>query len=1323
MPTEPVVVVGRTCVGDFCHVPVTVEGVPCTALVDTGSTVTLVRPDVVPGWTQLEPTTVQLRTVTGGLAPMKGRGEMTLTVGGKAVRHPVWVASVQDPCILGLDFLKATGCQLDLGRGTLRFQDGPVIALSAVTPPVAAPTTLPAREVGTVEPRATPPFPQNPSRHQGACFPNRPPLHAHSIAVQSPPSQLETEVTAPNSSPPLLAVPAPNSMGCSSPALLPQTEEEVSLLPQTEEEATRSAITKIWMENCDDLDSQQQELLWRLLVEFKDSFALREDDVGRTQLVEHEIDTGDARPIKCRPRRLPLARQEACDKAVGNMLQAGVIEPSDSPWAAAVVMVPKKNGEWRLCSDYRPLNGVTKKDSYPLPRVDESLDLVSGSAWFSSLDLRSGYYQMPLAPSARPKTAFCTGRGLWQFKVLSFGLCNAPASFARLMDQVLTGIPRQECLVYLDDILAHGPSFDAALLSLRRVLERIRAAGLKLHPDKCHFMQRQVTFLGHRVGREGISTVQDKVQAVADWPVPSTQKDLKSFLGLASYYRRFVRGFSCIAAPLFQLLHKDREFVWTDACQGAFDQLRRALSDAPVLAPADPSLPFMLDTDASGVGAGGVLSQVGADGERVVAYFSRVFNKAEKRYCVTRRELLAVVLSVRHFKYYLCGLPFTVRTDHSALQWLMSFREPEGQVARWLEELQAYNFTVVHRAGAQHSNADALSRRPCAADGCHHCERRESRELELCEEEQQQQQLKAVRRAEVVDCRELQMVSVGEWRQQQELDPDLHPVHQWVESQQRPPWEEVARLSQATKGLWSKFNSLRLIDGVLQRAWKEPATGEERWQLVVPKGLRTAVLQGMHGASGSGHFGVTKTLRRLRQGFYWGHFRRDVEDFCRRCDLCTARKGPTGRSHAQLQQHLVGAPMERVAVDVMGPLPRTNKGNVYILSVIDYFTKWPEAYALPNQEAETVADALLGGILSRFGLPDTLHSDQGRNFESRVFAAMCSRLGIQKTRTTPLRPQSDGLVERLHRTLGQQLAILTSEHQRDWDEHLPLVLMACRSAVQESTTCSPALLMLGRELRTPAELAFGRPPDAPVVPPGPEYARRLQDRLESAHAFARVHQESAGARQKRNYDVRARGRHFQAGELVWVYNPQRKKGRCPKLDSQWVGPCRVLERMGEVVYRVQLPPRGRKVALHRDRLAPYQGNALPQVPGTPRTQPQPPALHTQTPHPPQPVPDGGDPDSVPVAPWSQPTSPAPGLSLLPPFSLHTHTPHPPQPVPDGGDPDSVPVALGSQPTPPAPGLSLLPPVSRPQRARRQPQRYADFVCSLVDEELCSGGVM
>uniref|UniRef100_A0A8C5DVC8 Integrase catalytic domain-containing protein n=1 Tax=Gouania willdenowi TaxID=441366 RepID=A0A8C5DVC8_GOUWI len=236
---------------------------------------------------------------------------------------------------------------------------------------------------------------------------------------------------------------------------------------------------------------------------------------------------------------------------------------------------------------------------------------------------------------------------------------------------------------------------------------------------------------------------------------------------------------------------------------------------------------------------------------------------------------------------------------------------------------------------------------------------------------------------------------------------------------------------------------------------------------------------------------------------------------------------------------------------------------------------------------------LVEGMFSRFGAAETIHSDQGRNFESAVFSTMCERLGMQKTRTTPLHPQSDGLVERFNRTLAKQLAILTAEHQRDWDMHLPLVLLAYRSAVQESTACTPALLMLGRELRTPAEMAFGKPPDTPMVPPGPEYARRLQDRMESAHSFARDQLEKAGMRQKRNYDMKTRGTDFGAGDLVWVYSPKRKKGRCPKLDCHWLGPCEVLEKLGEVVYRVQLPPRGRRVALHRDRLAPYRGDARP----------------------------------------------------------------------------------------------------------------------------------
>ncbi|XP_064856568.1 uncharacterized protein LOC135559697 [Oncorhynchus nerka] len=420
-------------------------------------------------------------------------------------------------------------------------------------------------------------------------------------------------------------------------------------------------------------------------------------------------------------------------------------------------------------------------------------------------------------------------------------------------------------------------------------------------------MRREVSFLGHRVGKEGISTMEDKVGAVRDWPTPTDQRQLKSFLGLASYYRRFVRGFSSIAAPLNRLLPKDKAFTWTVECEEAFNTLKRALIEAPMLAPPDLTLPFILDTDASNVGMGGVLAQVGPEGERVVAYFSKTFDKHERRYCVTRRELLAVVASVKHFKYYLSGLPFTVRTDHSALQWLMSFREPEGQVARWLEELQPYDFTVVHRAGARHSNADAMSRRPCTADGCRHCERREGRERELRAEEGV---CATVCRASGPVCCELQTVDVAEWRQQQGRDTDLQPVLQWVEAQVRPPWEEVTALSLATKGLWSKFERLRLADGVLQRAWKESATGEERWQVVVPKALREAVLQSTHGGWGLDTLGSQKhcavSVRASTGGSTRGMWRTFVaavttaqRERAPRPLSCSAPTVPSGGSHGE----------------------------------------------------------------------------------------------------------------------------------------------------------------------------------------------------------------------------------------------------------------------------------------------------------------------------------------------------------------------------------------------------------------------------------------
>ncbi|KAJ8349026.1 hypothetical protein SKAU_G00276150 [Synaphobranchus kaupii] len=435
-----------------------------------------------------------------------------------------------------------------------------------------------------------------------------------------------------------------------------------------------------------------------------------------------------------------------------------------------------------------------------------------------------------------------------------------------------------------------------------------------------------------------------------------------------------------------------------------------------------------------------------------------------------------------------------------------------------------------------------------------------------------------------------------ELREAQEADSTLGKVRGWLEAGQRPERSMVSAESPELKSYHSLYSSLVQRDGLLYRRWQAPGRGSDILKLLVPRALHPDVLRLVHGSVGAGHFGNNKTLHRLRGKFHWPGCRHDVELHVHCCDSCTGQKGPNQCSRAPLQQHLVGDPMERVGVDVLGPFPVTDSGNRYILVAMDYFTKWPEAFAVPDQSAATTAERLVEEMFTRFGAPSELHSDQGRNIESQLLAEVCKRLGVTKTRTTPLHPQSDGLVEQFNRTLATQLAILASQHQRDWDRHLPLVLWAYRSAVQESSQLTPAALMFGRELRTPVDLVFGAPPE-PEEPnrTREEYYHRLRDRLLVAHDFARKAQASASFKQKRWYDTRCSGQAFAAGEQVWVYCPERKKGLSPKLRASWRGPGEVVERLSEVVFHIRMPGRGRLVVLHQDRLAPYRPLATPDA--------------------------------------------------------------------------------------------------------------------------------
>ena len=482
-----------------------------------------------------------------------------------------------------------------------------------------------------------------------------------------------------------------------------------------------------------DLNSDQQNKLRSLILEFKEVFAVDDFDLGHFTTIEHTIDTGEARPIKQRMRRTPTCFVHEEEAHLQQMLEAGIIEPSTSEWASAPVLIRKRDGKVRWCVDYRKLNSVTKKDVYPLPLIEECLDTLSGNVWFSKLDANSAYYQVNDSKNDREKTAFITKYGLFQFARMSFGLCNAPSTYMRVMNLELRGLSRNIVLAFLDDMIVLGKDFQNHIDNLRSVFERFRHYGLKKKPSKCSLFQRKVEFLGREVDENGMKIGEDYVKTVKECDTPKSVKQVEQFLGFANYHRTLIKDYAKIAHPLYSITGK-KPFMWKDEQQHSFTQLKKALCTTPVLAFANNSDPFILDTDASNYAIGGELIQVQNDQERVIAYGSFALSKEQLKYCTTRKELLAVVRFTRQFRHYLLGREFIVRTDHSSLTWLLNFKEPQGQLTRWLEELSQYNLIVKHRPGIHHGNAYGLSsiqqvQSPCSVTnglpctGCNYCTR------------------------------------------------------------------------------------------------------------------------------------------------------------------------------------------------------------------------------------------------------------------------------------------------------------------------------------------------------------------------------------------------------------------------------------------------------------------------------------------------------------------------------------------------------------------------------------------------------------------------
>ena len=1179
-----------------------IGGITVSCLIDTGSSLSTIHPALYNRMTEkplLSESDVRLRMADGSLVPVCGEASFSVQIQGVSYTQTMAVAEIETPVVLGYDFMCEHHCQINVPKGQIILKGNLVKCIyestlpsifriqvaENVTVPRATEMIIPAKIEG-----CTPHITKGIIEAEGQAYKNGllvaktvidpcldfVPLRVLNVSGKEQVLYANTHIATCH---PVSDVREMNR----------ERESEGS-------ETLPEYLKPAWENAQENLTSEQAVQVKTLLMKHKDVFAKNKTDLGRTDIVKHKINTGTAAPVKQNPRRLPLSKRELVREEISKMLEQGIVQPSQSPWSSPVVLVQKKDGSTRFCVDYRKLNNLTLKDSYPLPRIDESLDALRGSKWFSTLDLQSGYFQVEMDPADAEKTAFTTICGLYQFKVMSFGLCNAPATFERMMEIILSGLHWETCLLYIDDVIIFADSFEQHLERLSEVLSRLQTAGLKLSPKKCQLFKKKVCFLGHVVSEHGISTDPAKIRAVEQWSAPTDVHQVRSFLGLCSYYRRFVEGFATIARPLHKLTEKKNPFRWTPECQESFMRLKQALCSSPILCYPTIRQNFVLDTDASGVGIGAVLSQVEDGKERVVAYYSRALNKAERNYCITRKELLAVVEAVKHFHHYIYGVETVVRTDHGALTWLISFKNIEGQMARWLETLGAYDLKIRHRTGRKHMNADGLSRLPC--DNCDYCSKREVRDQTIqLEDPKTGPSVRVLTRSQSTKCNEDASSLTdnnADWlpadndkiRMAQSQDEEISLVHHWLVQDRRPDWKDISHLSTSIKHYWALWDSLILQNGLVYRRKFHDTAGVETYLLLVPKSLRKEVMKLLHNNITAGHLGVTRTVTRIKDRFDWPSLREDVENWCRACTECQRAKNVTRKPRAKLRVSKVGAPMERVGIDILGPMTQTRRGYRYVLVISDYFTRWTEAFAMKNIEAVTVADLLVKEFICRYGIPRQIHSDQGRQFESEVFQQMCLLFDIDKTRSTAYHPQSNGLVERFNRTLLNMLTKFVSSDQRDWDQKLPFLMLAYRSSEHESTGYSPNKMMLGRETELPADLLYGPPPENRQDEC--QYITDMKEHLENVHSLAREKMLKASDRQKRTYDHRANQHSYSDGDLVWLQT-KRKRSLAPKLQFGWEGPYRVVQKLTDLVYRIQRGPQSATKVVHHNLVKPYIG--------------------------------------------------------------------------------------------------------------------------------------
>lgn len=841
--------------------------------------------------------------------------------------------------------------------------------------------------------------------------------------------------------------------------------------------------------------------------------------LGFTHLIKHKIDTGDSPPV-CSPvyHYSPKLRS-VLYSGLDEWLDWGVVEPSKSAWRSSILLVKRKDDDYRWVVDFRALNKVSKPDAYPMPRVNDILDSLRDAKYLSSIDLKSAYYQIPLDEESKEKTAFVIpGRGLFQFTRMPQGLNTSAATWQRFIDRVIGPELSSNVFVYIDDIVIVSKDFDQHMKILVQVFDKLMEAGLTINFKKCHFCLRELKYLGYIVNSDGLLVNPEKVSAITEFPRPSSPTAIKRFVGLASWYRRFVPNFSVIMDPLHKLTAKNKPFIWTDECEESFQEIKRRLTSAPVLTCPDFDREFIVHCDASGVGLGAILAQQFEDGEKVIAYASRSLSKPERNYSATELECLCVLWAIEKFRCYVDGYHFTVVTDHSSLKWLDNMKDPVGRLGRWAVRLQQYNYKIVHRKGKDNEAPDALSRAPVG----------------VCSD------------APVVD-----LVSVDSPPQ------DSWYINMFMKISEKP----------SDYPFWK-------IEG--DQVFKKIFTGvspEATWVRLVPKEKRKEVFKECHDSPLAGHFGFYKTFNRIRTQYYWPCMRKDIERYIGNCETCLSFK-PTNSAPAGLMgfRRIVSSPMEVISCDLMGPLPRSSSGHSYVIVTNCLFSKYVWAKPLRDATAKAVATHLEEDVFWKFGVPKTLLCDNGPQYRSKEVQDLCKKYGVKIIYNFAYHPQSNP-TERVNRVLKTMMASYIDGTQRSWDRKLPQLVAAINSAKNEVTKFSPHFLLFGTELSFHSADSKVSPLNSgeDIVFDRSAHVRKLKE-LEDLKGEVQDRMKVAFEKNARRYNLRRRDVEFDVGQVVFRRNfvqSDKSKFFSKKLAPKFIGPFTIKKKVGYRAYLLE----------------------------------------------------------------------------------------------------------------------------------------------------------